>query len=224
MAEAVQQAQGTASRAMEEAQSEGSKIAANTSSIETLGSGVANALNYQQVEKGDVTFAVNRTTLTPAAKAVLDMIAMKVAVTAPRSSRGGGLRRQVRIIQLQPGVEPPARGGGGALSRPPEGAAAIDSYCGTRRRGAAGRPGRRRDGGGSECGSASIPAAGPACPYSGVWGRRYHAGLCFASAAVSPRPGNPAGGDEPPAGCHGCQFAARTSLFHRSSYFTGAPC
>jgi outer membrane protein OmpA-like peptidoglycan-associated protein len=30
------------------------------------------------VEKGDVTFAVNRTTLTPAAKAVLDMIAMKV--------------------------------------------------------------------------------------------------------------------------------------------------
>jgi len=78
VAEAAQQAQGTASRAMEEVQSEGSKIAANSSSIETLGSGVANALNYQQVEKGDVTFAVNRTTLTPAAKAVLDMIAMKV--------------------------------------------------------------------------------------------------------------------------------------------------
>ena len=78
VAESVQQAQGTASRAMEAAESEGAKIAANSSSIETLGSGVANALNYQQVEKGDVTFALNRTTLTPAAKAVLDMIAMKV--------------------------------------------------------------------------------------------------------------------------------------------------
>jgi hypothetical protein len=36
---------------MEEVQSEGSKIAANSSSIETLGSGVANALNYQPVKR-----------------------------------------------------------------------------------------------------------------------------------------------------------------------------
>jgi len=78
VADAAQQAQGTASRAMEEVQSEGSKIAANSSSIETLGSGVANALNYQQVEKADVTFATNRTTLTPEAKVALDMIAAKV--------------------------------------------------------------------------------------------------------------------------------------------------
>src|SRR6478672_5106773 len=78
VSEAIQQAQGTASRAMEEVQSEGSKIAANSSSIESLGSGVANALNYQPVEKADVTFATNRTTLTPEAKVALDMIAAKV--------------------------------------------------------------------------------------------------------------------------------------------------
>jgi outer membrane protein OmpA-like peptidoglycan-associated protein len=63
-AEAAQQAQGTASRAMEE--------------VESSGSGVANALNYQQVEKADVTFACNKDTLTPEAKVALDMIASKV--------------------------------------------------------------------------------------------------------------------------------------------------
>jgi outer membrane protein OmpA-like peptidoglycan-associated protein len=78
VAEATQQAQGTASRAMEEVESNGSKIAANSSAIDTLGSGVANALNYQQVEKADVTFAYNKTTLTPEAKVALDMIAAKV--------------------------------------------------------------------------------------------------------------------------------------------------
>jgi outer membrane protein OmpA-like peptidoglycan-associated protein len=77
-AEAAQQAQGTASRAMEEVESSGSKIAANSSAIDTLGSGVANALNYQQVEKADVTFAYNKDTLTPEAKVALDMIASKV--------------------------------------------------------------------------------------------------------------------------------------------------
>jgi outer membrane protein OmpA-like peptidoglycan-associated protein len=75
---AVQQAQGTASRAMEEADSNSSKIAANSTAITTLTEGVANSLNYQLVEKGDVTFAFNKTTLGPADRAALDAIATKV--------------------------------------------------------------------------------------------------------------------------------------------------
>ena len=71
VAAAVQQVQGTASRAMDD-------TAKNTAAIETLGSGVANALNYQEVEKGDVTFAFNKATLTSEAKAMLDGIAQKV--------------------------------------------------------------------------------------------------------------------------------------------------
>src|SRR5215472_10092745 len=57
VASAVQKAQGTASRAMEEADS-------NRQSISTLQSGVANALNYQLVEKADVLFAFGKATLT----------------------------------------------------------------------------------------------------------------------------------------------------------------
>src|SRR5260370_41078802 len=53
VAEAAHQAQGTASRAMEESEATGAK---NSAAIDTLGSGVANALNYQLVESGDVTF------------------------------------------------------------------------------------------------------------------------------------------------------------------------
>jgi outer membrane protein OmpA-like peptidoglycan-associated protein len=71
VAAAVQQAQGTASRAMDDS-------AKNSAAIETLGSGVANALNYQEVEKGDVTFAFNKAILTPDAKTALDAIAAKV--------------------------------------------------------------------------------------------------------------------------------------------------
>ena len=71
VAAAVQQVQGTASRAMDD-------TAKNTAAIETLGSGVANALNYQEVEKGDVTFAFNKATLTSEAKAMLDGIAQKI--------------------------------------------------------------------------------------------------------------------------------------------------
>jgi outer membrane protein OmpA-like peptidoglycan-associated protein len=77
VAEAAQQAQGTASRAMEAADANSTKIAANTAATETLASGVANALNYQLVEKGDLTFGFNKATLTPGAKAALDAIAMK---------------------------------------------------------------------------------------------------------------------------------------------------
>ena len=107
VAEAAQQAQGTASRAMEEVQSEGSKIAANSSSIDTLGSGVANALNYQQVEKADVTFAYQQDHADTGGESGAGHDRRESPVPAPRSSRGSGLRRQVRLIQLQSGVEPP---------------------------------------------------------------------------------------------------------------------
>jgi OmpA-OmpF porin, OOP family len=78
VAEAAQQAQGTASRAMSETEANQAKIAANAAATDTLAAGVANALNYQQVEKGDVTFGFNKATLTPDAKIMLDAIALKV--------------------------------------------------------------------------------------------------------------------------------------------------
>jgi outer membrane protein OmpA-like peptidoglycan-associated protein len=77
VAEATQQAQGTASRAMETAE-------ANTGKISTLASGVANALNYQLTDKADVMFAFNKATLTPEAKKTLDEIVAK-SQTLPRS-------------------------------------------------------------------------------------------------------------------------------------------
>jgi outer membrane protein OmpA-like peptidoglycan-associated protein len=75
---AVGQAQGTASRAMTEAEANKARIAANTAAAATIASGIANSLNFQLVEKGDVTFAFNKATLTPEAKAALDMIVQKV--------------------------------------------------------------------------------------------------------------------------------------------------
>jgi outer membrane protein OmpA-like peptidoglycan-associated protein len=78
VASVAQEAQGTASRAMGAADVNKTAIAANTSSITTLESGVANALNYQLVENGDVTFEFNKSTLTPSAKAMLDQIVVKV--------------------------------------------------------------------------------------------------------------------------------------------------
>jgi hypothetical protein len=36
--------------------------------------------------------------------------------------------------------------------------------------------------------------------------------------------GNPADGDDPPAGLHGCNSHFELSSFQPSSYFTGAPC
>jgi OmpA-OmpF porin, OOP family len=84
VASATQEAQGTASRAMETAEGNTGKIAANAEAITTLGKGVANALNYQLVEKGDVTFGFNKATLTPEAKSELDKIAAKVQ-SLPRS-------------------------------------------------------------------------------------------------------------------------------------------
>jgi outer membrane protein OmpA-like peptidoglycan-associated protein len=77
VAEATQQAQGTASRAMETAE-------ANSGKISTLASGVANALNYQLADRADVMFAFNKSALTPQAKKTLDEIVAK-AQAMPRS-------------------------------------------------------------------------------------------------------------------------------------------
>jgi outer membrane protein OmpA-like peptidoglycan-associated protein len=84
VAQAAQQAQDTASRAMERADANSGKVAENSTAITNLTSGVANALNYQLVEKADVTFGFNKSTLTPEAKRALDQVAMK-AQSLPRS-------------------------------------------------------------------------------------------------------------------------------------------
>jgi OmpA-OmpF porin, OOP family len=75
---ATEAAQGSASRAMEESTANTAKIDETNASVNALGAGVANALNYQEVEKADVTFATNKTTLTPEAEMALDQIAAKV--------------------------------------------------------------------------------------------------------------------------------------------------
>ena len=75
--DAAQQAQGTASRAMEETEANSAKISANAEATNTLASGVANALNYQLVDQGDVTFAFGKADLRPADKAALDAIVAK---------------------------------------------------------------------------------------------------------------------------------------------------
>jgi outer membrane protein OmpA-like peptidoglycan-associated protein len=77
LSDAVTKAQGTASRAMENANDAKAKASNNETAIAALGSGVANALHYELVENGDVTFAFNKATLTPEAKAALDQIAQK---------------------------------------------------------------------------------------------------------------------------------------------------
>src|SRR5689334_14024005 len=75
---AVSQAQGTASRAMEASDANKTSIEANSAAVSTLAAGVANSMNYQLVEKADVTFAFNQATLSPEAKAALDQIAQQV--------------------------------------------------------------------------------------------------------------------------------------------------
>jgi outer membrane protein OmpA-like peptidoglycan-associated protein len=71
LASTTQQAQGTASRAMEQSE-------ANSTAIANLGTGVANALNFQLVDKADVMFGFNKATLTPEAMAALDQVAAKM--------------------------------------------------------------------------------------------------------------------------------------------------
>lgn len=85
VAAAAQAAQGTASRAAQESEANSGKIAETSASVSSLTSGVANALNYQLVEKADVTFGFNKSTLTPEAKAALDELASKAA-GLPRSA------------------------------------------------------------------------------------------------------------------------------------------
>jgi len=84
VASATQQAQGTADRAVQAADANSTKIASNSTAITTLGTSVTNALNYQLVEKADVTFASNKAVLTPEARATLDQVAAK-ALAQPRT-------------------------------------------------------------------------------------------------------------------------------------------
>jgi outer membrane protein OmpA-like peptidoglycan-associated protein len=84
VANAVQQAQGTASRAMEETESNSSKIAATSTAVDTLAAGVANSLNFKPLENADVFFGFDKATLTPQAKTALDQIAQK-ALAQPRA-------------------------------------------------------------------------------------------------------------------------------------------
>jgi outer membrane protein OmpA-like peptidoglycan-associated protein len=69
---------------MQKSQANEARIGENSTAISTLASGVANAMNYQLVEKADVTFAFGQAVLTPEAKAALDQVAQKVH-SLPRS-------------------------------------------------------------------------------------------------------------------------------------------
>ena len=71
------QVAGTAQQAMAQAESNKAGISQNAAAITTLATGVANAMNYQLVEKGDVLFGFNKSNLTPEAKAALDTIIQK---------------------------------------------------------------------------------------------------------------------------------------------------
>ena len=73
LSSAVQSAQGTASRAMQESDANKVQIQANSAEL----SRVENSMNYQLVEKADVWFAFDKATLTPKAKSELDAIAAK---------------------------------------------------------------------------------------------------------------------------------------------------
>jgi outer membrane protein OmpA-like peptidoglycan-associated protein len=79
-ATAVQQASATASQALQAAQANDTKIAANATEI----ANVANGMNVTLIEKGDVTFGFNKSNLDDAAKAALDLIIQK-AQAAPRA-------------------------------------------------------------------------------------------------------------------------------------------
>jgi outer membrane protein OmpA-like peptidoglycan-associated protein len=71
---AVQAAQGTASRAMEAADSNKVQIEANSTEITK----VANSMNYQLVQTSEVLFAFNKANLTSQAKTELDSIVAKI--------------------------------------------------------------------------------------------------------------------------------------------------
>ena len=77
-AAATQQAQSTASQALQQTETNSASIKANSVQISTLATDVEKALNYELVEKADVTFAFNKCSLTPEAKAALDQLASKI--------------------------------------------------------------------------------------------------------------------------------------------------
>lgn len=76
-AAAAAQANSAAMDAQQLAQANKDAISKTATDLNNLSSGVANALNYQLVQKGDVTFGFNKSNLTPAARAALDQIAQK---------------------------------------------------------------------------------------------------------------------------------------------------
>ena len=84
VAQAAQLAQGTASRAMTQAEENSGKIEENSTALTNLKTGVTNALNYQLVDRADVMFGFNKSTLTPTGKRALDEIVDK-AQTVPRT-------------------------------------------------------------------------------------------------------------------------------------------
>jgi outer membrane protein OmpA-like peptidoglycan-associated protein len=71
VATAVQQAQGTASRAMEASE-------ANGTWIKNYSPPVASLAPYNMVQKADVTFGFNKSTLTQETKSTLDQVVQKV--------------------------------------------------------------------------------------------------------------------------------------------------
>jgi len=79
-AAAAQQANATASQALQTAQSNTQAIDANKTEITNL----ANGMNYTLIEKSDVTFGFNKSNLDKTAQTTLDSVVSK-AQTAPRA-------------------------------------------------------------------------------------------------------------------------------------------
>jgi outer membrane protein OmpA-like peptidoglycan-associated protein len=75
---AAQQANGSASEAKQMAQDNQAKITATSTEVTNLATGVANAMNYQLVAKGDVTFGFDKSNLTPATRAAVDALIQKL--------------------------------------------------------------------------------------------------------------------------------------------------
>lgn len=79
-AAAIQQANATATQAMEASRANESKIAANEGAISNLDA----SMKYTLIERGDVTFGFAKSNLDNTAKAALDLIIQKTQ-TAPRA-------------------------------------------------------------------------------------------------------------------------------------------
>ena len=78
------QANSSAAQANQLAQANQAKIDANAKGIAAIETLAENAWNYQLIEKGDVTFGFNKSTLGDDAKIALDLIAQK-AQSMPRA-------------------------------------------------------------------------------------------------------------------------------------------